>query len=97
MKHTYIEQTVTDFGPRVVCDVCTEDWTDSPVSGGFLFDSYAYCPKCATSHLPRIKGYKEESHIRAWCPKDMSFSAWILKLRGGDNRIIFTTKETKDK
>ncbi len=96
MKHRYITQEIKDVGNSVICDVCSKDWTSSPVSGGFLFGSYAYCPECAKTRLAGIKQYREESHIRAWCPKNLSFSAWVLKLRAGDNRIIYTTYKTKE-
>jgi hypothetical protein len=96
MKHTYISQEISDFGNRVVCDICNKDWTGSPVSGGFLVGSYAYCPDCAPQGLADLKRYNEIRFITAYCPKDMSYADWCLKLRAGDNRVIITYKETKD-
>lgn len=89
MKHTYIE--VRDIGSRVWCDDCGEEYTDRPDEGGLLFESKAYCPKCAAENLPTIKSYHEEHFIRAWCPKGMSFAAWCLSLRNGNNTIKITT------
>ncbi len=92
MKHTYIEET--DVGNRVVCDVCDEDYTNSPECGGFLFQSYAYCPKCAPKQLKLIKRYNEEHFIKAHCPPNMAFAKWVLSLRGGDNTIrVITTRD----
>jgi len=97
MKHTYVTQEITDNGDRVVCDVCSEEFLEGDKrSGGFLFDSYAFCPKCAVKKLPRIKSYREESHIKAWCPAGMPFRQWVLRLRNGNNNTIVTTVERKD-
>lgn len=97
MKHTYITEKVIDCGERVECDVCGEDFPKGdPRSGGFLFGSYAYCPKCAAESIERIKGYKEERYIKSWCPKGMSFHDWVMQLRGGDNRMRIISGERKD-
>lgn len=64
---------IFEVGDEVQCDVCNKDWTNSDVSGGFMFGSYAYCPECAVSHMPSIRGYGEESHIRERCPPGLSF------------------------
>lgn len=80
-------------GDTVRCDACNKEWTDSPVSGGFLFDSYAYCPECAVNKLPRIKSYNEESHIKEWCPPNLSYADWVRKMRwasGVENVTIVT-------
>lgn len=81
-------------GDSVVCDFCSADWTDSNVSGGFLFQSKAVCPQCALRTLPSIQAYGEERFIREWCPKDMSFSDWVRRMRyatKNDKIIIITT------
>lgn len=64
-------------GDAVICDICNKDWTNSDVSGGFLFGSYGYCPDCAEEGLKRIKGYNEEKFIEGFCPADMSHADWI--------------------
>lgn len=85
-----------DLGDMVLCDVCNEEYTpDNGISGGFLFGSYAYCPKCAERRLPEIKKLGEEQHITAWCPPEISFHHWIMQLRGGDNTIKVWTNEDK--
>ena len=38
-------------GRTVVCDICDQDWTDRPESGGFLFVSKAYCPDEAPARM----------------------------------------------
>lgn len=82
-------ETIIYIGRTVTCDVCNEDWTDRPESGGFLFDSYAYCPDCAVIQLPTIQRYHEESHIKARCPSDQSFADWCRCLRNGEHTIKF--------
>lgn len=69
-------------GDTVVCDVCDDDYTSRPESGGFVFGSYAYCPSCATKQLPSIRGYGEEHLIRAHCPPGLSFADFVRDLRG---------------
>jgi predicted RNA-binding Zn-ribbon protein involved in translation (DUF1610 family) len=92
MKHTYID--VTDVGSNVVCDACGEDYTNREDLGGFLFGSYAYCPKCAKESISRIREYGEEKYIKASCPPNMQFREFVLKLRGGDNTIkVMTTTD----
>ena len=87
-------ESVIDIGDSVICDACGDDYTNSDDSGGFLFGSSAYCPKCAVSRLPNIKSYGEEHFIKARCPKSMSFKDWVLQLRGGDNTIkVYTEKK----
>jgi hypothetical protein len=71
-----------EVGRTVLCDVCNDDYTDRPESGGFIFGSYAYCPVCATAHLPRIQRYGEEGHVRAVCPEGMSFADFVRDYRG---------------
>lgn len=86
-----------DVGDSVICDVCGQDYTDSNESGGLLFGSNAYCPKCAGEGLSKIRGYGEEKYIKGYCPKGVSFKDWVLSLRGGDNTIkILTGKDFDD-
>jgi hypothetical protein len=77
-------------GRAVVCDVCSDDWTDRPESGGFLFGSYGYCPKCAVEGLEEIKKYREERFIRAFCGEGESFADFIRRMRGPDAGIRVT-------
>jgi hypothetical protein len=78
-----------DIGNKVICDMCGEDWTNRTESGGFLFGSYGVCPTCAPDFLRKVKGYREEWNIRAWCPAGMSHRDWIIGLRGGNNKIVY--------
>lgn len=80
-----------DLGDKVVCDICNEEYTNSKESGGFIFRSYAYCPKCAKEWLKKIKEFKEEDSINAVCPKDMSFADFCREYRGENAKI--TIKE----
>ena len=84
-KHTNIH--IIEIGKNVACDICNYDFTDSDDSGGFLFETFAYCPKCASESLARIQSYGEEQYIKGYCPEGMSFREWVLKLRNGDNTI----------
>lgn len=77
-------------GRAVVCDICDQDWTDRPESGGYLFCSYGYCPDCADKGLNSIKRYNEERYIRAFCEPGVSFADFIRRLRGPDAFIRVT-------
>lgn len=77
-------------GRDVVCDVCDEDWTDRPESGGFVFGSYGTCPDCAPESMARIRHFREERFIRATCPEGKSFADFIRELRGPDAYIRVT-------
>lgn len=80
---------VQDIGQQVICDgSCGEDYTGKPDSGGILFGSYAMCPKCAPRVEATAAAHGETSRIKARCPEGMPFAAWVLSLRGGDNRIV---------
>lgn len=71
-------------GANVVCDVCAADWTERTEPGGFIFESKAYCPPCASRAEPEIKRYGEEWAIRARCPADQSFADFVRAYRGPD-------------
>ena len=62
---------VIDPGNVVVCDFCSEDYTDSDEQGGILYGSYAVCPTCA----PKMKGRK--GRLKATCPEGKSFADWV--------------------
>jgi hypothetical protein len=61
---------------RVLCDVCRQDWTESPESGGFVFVGELYCPHCAADGLAAIVAFGEESAISSRCPAGQSFAAF---------------------
>ena len=88
-----IEEEVIDIGNTVVCDICNEDYTNSDESGGFLFGSYGYCPKCAVEGIKTIRECNEEKYISVWCPESLSFKDFILGIRGGNNTIRIQTLE----
>lgn len=77
-------------GRNVLCDIDDTDLTEDTRSGGFLFDSYGVGPCCAERLLRTIRGYGEESHIRAWCPPGVSFADWVRDMRGPDAAITIT-------
>jgi len=76
-----------DIGNIVVCDICNEDYTNSLDSGGFIFTSSAYCPKCAKAGLLTIQSYGEERYIKAMCKEGQSFADFVREYRGGNNII----------
>lgn len=86
-----------DFGTRVICDFCGEEWTGRPESGGLLFGSKAVCPTCAPALERDIARYHEEHFVKGRCPDGMPFAAWVLDLRGGNNKIrILTGNDARD-
>lgn len=80
-----------EVGNVVICDLCDRDYTKSKEKGGFIWDAKAVCPKCAKVWLKRIKQFKEENKISAFCPTDMSFADFVIRYRGKDAKIIITT------
>lgn len=80
-----IEVIRVEMGNRVICDICDKEWTDSPVSGGYLFGSYGVCPDCAVGDFNKgVERHKEQGFIKAWCPQNMSHADWIRDvIRGG--------------
>ena len=84
------------LGNSVFCDVCSKEWTGDPTPGGFIFGSNAYCPDCADEAMKNIIGYGEEHFIRAMCPKDQPFAAFVIAYRGGDAAIqMYTMPKTQ--
>jgi hypothetical protein len=77
-------------GRDVVCDLCDEDWTDRPESGGFLFISKGVCPDCAPRFMAGVIKHSEQRFIRGECPKGQSFADWIREIRGPDAFIRVT-------
>ena len=76
-----IEVIHIDPGNSVICDYCNKDWTDSPESGGLLFQSKAVCPDCELDTLKSINHYNEQKFIRGHCPENQSFADWIREIR----------------
>lgn len=77
-----------DIGRLVACDDCGADFTDSTVSGGFIFDNRASCPECGPKLLQRMQ---TRSALRfamraAICPESMSFADFVRSIRT-DNTI----------
>lgn len=70
-----------DMGDRVICDHCNEEYTNSDLSGGFLFDGKGICPKCAPDYLKSVESFNELEHIRAYCPSGLSFAQFIIAIR----------------
>lgn len=70
----------------VVCDLCNRDYTQSEVSGGFLFGDKAVCPECAPEFERKVHEYNEAQYIKARCPADMSFYDWVVQVLGGGFR-----------
>lgn len=77
-------------GRVVLCDIDSTDLTDDPRSGGYLFGSYGVGPCCAQRHEASVRGYGEESYIKARCPEGTSFADWIRQIRGSDAAIRIT-------
>jgi len=71
-----------DIGDMVVCDYCNADYSESDEQGGVLLGSSAICPTCVTKF--------NLSEVDATCPPGVSFKAWVLWLRHGDNTIRLT-------
>jgi hypothetical protein len=82
-------------GRAVVCDLCSKDWTDSPLTGGFLFLSKGVCPDCAPRFMQDIVKYKEQEYIHATCPPGESFADMVRRMRGPDAFIRVTVSVGK--
>lgn len=73
--------TIIDGGDFVLCDMCNKDWTNSEVSGGFLFQSKAVCPDCEDKIMASIEKYKEQRFIKSTCPEGTSFYDYVMAMR----------------
>jgi hypothetical protein len=82
---------VFDIGDSVVCDLCSNDYTNSDECGGFLFGGKGVCPKCADDFMVNVKKYHEEEYIKATCPPDKTFKQFIMEIRGGNNTVTIGT------
>lgn len=76
-----------DIGNTVVCDCCSKDFTDSDECGGFIMTGRGVCPDCEPRMRMGLKKYNEEDHIISECPPGMSHREFILRARGGNNKI----------
>lgn len=76
-----------DIGNIVVCDGCSEDYTDSDEVGGIYFCGKAYCPKCSGRVMDDAERFNETRYITGRAMPGESFRAFVLRLRGGDNTI----------
>lgn len=82
---------IIDIGDTVLCDGCNDDYTDSDESGGILFNSSAYCPKCAPDIISSAKKYGEDKYIKDECGNNESFKEFVMRVRNGNNEIKITT------
>lgn len=65
-------------GHTVVCDGCSQDWTDRKESGGIYgLMTKAYCPECAPRIEEDARRYGELEHIKLHCPPGKSFADWV--------------------
>ena len=76
-----------DIGDSVRCDLCNTEFRGRPETGGMLGLSKGICPLCTPKFEADLVKYEETEHIRARCPPGMTFHAWIMELRGGNNTI----------
>jgi hypothetical protein len=87
----------SDLGDSVLCDYCNTEFKGRDDSGGILAGSYAICPLCAPKAIADHEKYGEMSRITARCPPDMTFHAWCMRLRNGDNTIrTYATDNVED-
>jgi uncharacterized Zn ribbon protein len=88
------ETEVIDVGDTVMCDDCSEDYTNNDLAtGGLLFQSKAICPKCQEKWEELARKYNEEKYILARCPVGMSFKDFVLQIRGDNHFIKITTSK----
>lgn len=77
-----------DIGDCVVCDVCSEDFTNSDEQGGFLFGSYGVCPVCAPRFEANVHACGEGKYIRDRAEPGETFKAFVIRIREGNNTIM---------
>ncbi len=78
-----------DVGRLVACDSCDTDFTDSPDSGGFIFESKGICPKCGPRYRQMAEQHGEwtERFVKAECPPGQSFADFVREYRGPNSTI----------
>jgi hypothetical protein len=50
-KVIYMKIWQIDIGDTVLCDLCSDDYTESDKKGGIIIGDYAICPKCEKPHM----------------------------------------------
>ncbi len=85
-----------DVGDSVSCDLCSTEFRGRRDMGGILVQSKAICPFCAPRYEAQLKQYGELSLLRARCPEGMTFHAWVMWLRGGNNKVTVSTLDMDD-
>lgn len=68
------------IGDHVVCDLCNEDYTESPELGGVLFNRTACCPECAEQIIKSAHAYNEEKYL-TYPNEGETFYNFILRIR----------------
>jgi hypothetical protein len=76
-----------DIGRTVICDSCSEDYTDSISQGGFIFGSRAICPLCASKWMTGIIQNNEQRYIKAAARAGQAFADFVREYRGPNNSI----------
>ena len=76
-----------DLRDSVRCDWCNREYRGDDTTGGFLFQSKATCPDCAPKTEVNALRFHELHFITARCPPHLSFHAWVMQLRGGENQV----------
>ena len=79
-----------DIGNLVLCDLCDKDYTLSDAAGRFVFESKGVCPACAPDFMAKIKEYGEERFIRGEAREGELFRDFILRMRGGNNKVTIS-------
>lgn len=76
-----------DIGEIVICDLCGDDYTFSDAKGGILFGSKACCPNCTPKIERDARHYGELHFIANRAKPDETFKAFVLRMRGGNNKV----------
>lgn len=82
--------TQIDIGRLVACDQCGDDYTDSQVTGGFILNSRASCPRCGERIMRSIPTGRLLHLMQhgLHCPTSMSFADFVRMIRGDNNKIM---------
>ena len=70
-----------DVGDDVICDYCSEDFTNSNQVGGFILSGDAICPNCAERTWKLLKKHNEERYLKAICKENESFADFVRNYR----------------
>lgn len=85
-----------DIGNLVLCDICDKDYTLDDAVGGFIFQSKGVCPDCVPRFLASVKKYGEEKFIRAKAQEGEPFREFIIRMRGGNNKITISGPDAEE-